>query len=373
MFISKNIIIFAFMIPTKSYIPEKYRISFHLLFWMVYIGSITFFFGSLINIKIVFIRTLISAVYNAIIVYINLYFLMPKFFEKRKLATYLILVHIVLFIIMVLRVYTDYSFPLRFEKGVVIRRYMLTPLHFFSVLISGYGVLLLTMSLKFIKDYFINIELRHRLEYQRVESELKVLRNQINPHFLFNVLGNIYSLAYMKSDTAPVMISKLSEMMRYVLYDCRREKVPLSSEIEYLRNFISLHQLRKDGKMNIRFDVEGNPGSLMIQPLLFLPLFENCFKHGNMEDTTKGWMKSILTVTDNKIKLEIENTFSRLNLNTENKSGGVGLSNIRGRLTLLYPGNHSFTIGIHHNVYSIILTLTLSDEDKQIEHKTNRK
>jgi sensor histidine kinase YesM len=222
-------------------------------------------------------------------------------------------------------------------------------------------VLLLSMSLKFVKDYFVNINLRHRLQYQKVESELKQLKNQINPHFLFNVLSNIYSLAYMKSENTPVMISKLADMMRYVLYDCSVKKVSLAKEISYLQDFISLHQLCKENKMNIVFEVEGDPEKIMIQPLLLLPLFENCFKHGNLADIKHGWMKSKIKISEELLELTITNTFID-RLLTEKKSGGIGLKNTRSRLDLLYPNRYSLTMHSENHIFSLHLSIAFNEQ-----------
>jgi len=350
------------LIHTKSeniLSSQNYKILFHLFFWLVYIGSITLFFGNMINIKVVFIRTVISAFFNAILVYGNLYFLMPKYFEKRKYIMYLLLIHLLLLLVTVSRAFSDYSFRLLFKDNTVISHYFFSTLHFMSIVISGYMILLLSMSLKFIKDYFVNINLRHRLEYQKVESELKQLKNQINPHFLFNVLSNIYSLAYRKSDNTPVMIAKLSDMMRYVLYDCSAKKVPLTKEISYLQDFIALHQLYKENKMNIIFEVEGDPEKIMIQPLLLLPLFENCFKHGNLADIKHGWMKSKIKISENLLELTISNTFSK-RLLTEKKSGGIGLKNTRSRLELLYPNNYSLKMHSKNHIFSLQLSITFN-------------
>ena len=338
-------------------IDKKYRILFHLLFWMVYIAVITLFFGEMVGVRKVFYRTLISFLFNAFLVYFNFYYLLPRYFEKRKYLVYLILLHLALAVVTVLRVYTDSLFPI-VETNETIHKYLFSFTHIASVIVSGYMLLLLSMSLKFIKDYFVNIDLRNRLKYQKVENELQQLKNQINPHFLFNVLGNIYSLAYMKSDKAPVMISKLSDMMRYVLYDCSEEKVLLSKEIEYLRDFIDLHNMRKDNKMNIIFEVEGTPGNLLIQPMLFLPLFENCFKHGNLEKIDKGWMKSKFIISGNSLMLDIENTFDKKEDEEHgNKSGGIGSQNIKERLELLYPGKHSLEFQEYKDVFSVKLII----------------
>ncbi|MEZ4930618.1 MAG: histidine kinase [Saprospiraceae bacterium] len=142
----------------------------------------------------------------------------------------------------------------------------------------------------------------------QLEAELRFLKAQVNPHFLFNALNNIYSLSFTESKKAPEMILKLSDMMSYMLYDCKSEQVKLSAEINYLKNYIDLQQLKKEGELNIDFNIKGNVSNAFISPMLFIPFFENAFKHGNLEDTENGWLKSKLKMENGILDFHIANS-----------------------------------------------------------------
>ncbi len=342
---------------------KKTVIFFHLLFWAVYIGSITLFFSGMVGVKRVLFRTLISAFFNAILVYANLYFLLPKYFENKKYWTYIILLNLMVVIVSLVRMETDAILMHILPAKDQIKQYLYSPAHFVSVFVSGYLLIILSSSFRFIKEYFINIQLREQIKYQKLEAELNNLKNQLNPHFLFNVLNNIHSLAYLKSDKTAPMVMKLSEMMRYVLYECNSDKVSLKKEIDYLKNYLDLQQMKKEEKMNIEFSVEGNVNGIMIEPLIFLPLFENCFKHGNLDDTQNGWMKSKLIISNNFINLWIENSIRKPHIESNGKkAGGIGLNNLKERLKMLYKDKCEFVIIRKSDSFMVSLMLELPEK-----------
>lgn len=344
------------------FINKWYRILFHFLFWAVYVGSITLFFGGMASVGKVFIRTLISAAFNAILVYLNLYYFLPVYFEKNKYLKYVIYLNISVIAISFLRVEADMLYSELFPGNGFVKQFLFTPAHYISIFISCYLLILLTSSIRFIKEYFENIRLREKIKYQQLEAELRNLKSQLNPHFLFNVLNNIYSLAYMKSDKTGAVILKLSDMMRYVLYECSGERVPLKNEIEYLKNYLDLHQLKKEENMNIEFKITGNPDGIMIEPLLFLPLFENCFKHGNMEDTENGWMKSEMVISEKYLNLWIKNSVAQTN-NNNGQPGGIGVKNIKERLKMIYGDKCQFTEVSKENEFMVSVMIELSDKN----------
>lgn len=160
------------------------------------------------------------------------------------------------------------------------------------------------------------------------------------------------------------MILKLSDMMSYMLYDCKSERVQLSLEVAYLKNYIALQQLKKDGELNIEFDARGEIASVLITPMLFIPFFENAFKHGNLENTEKGWLKSSLIVQNSQLDFNISNTIA-----TGSKpkvKGGVGLENIRERLQLIYPNQHQLKITKENDVYTVQLNINLQNPNHEI-------
>jgi LytS/YehU family sensor histidine kinase len=200
-----------------------------------------------------------------------------------------------------------------------------------------------------------------RLKNEKLISELKFLRSQINPHFLFNTLNNIYSLALVKSDRTPEIILKLSEILRYMLYECNGPMVSLEKEINYIRNYLELEKLRQPEQTKIEFNVEGNVEEVEIAPFLFTPFLENAIKHG------------VNRVIDNPcidIRLKIEEEKGILHFRISNTKpdeepakhmkkspGGIGLVNVERRLKILYPGKYDLKIENTPKKYTIYLDL----------------
>jgi LytS/YehU family sensor histidine kinase len=206
-----------------------------------------------------------------------------------------------------------------------------------SIVAAFYALLI-----KFTVDWFQSQKQKSELINQNQASELALLRSQINPHFLFNTLNNIYSLVYQKSDVAPDAIMKLSSIMRYMLYDANSDKVPLRKEIEYLNSFIELQKLRIKRKDFVEINIIGEVEDQPIVPMILIPFVENAFKHGNKKVDSPGIIINI-QITKNKITYEI---ISYLTDDSTNKdhTGGIGLSNTKRRLELLYPKNHMLDI-----------------------------
>jgi signal transduction histidine kinase len=193
------------------------------------------------------------------------------------------------------------------------------------------------------------------LQMQKTAAELAMLKTQVNPHFFFNTLNNLYSLTVQNSNKAPDVILKLSDMMRYTIYEGKKEEVSLQSEIEYLENYIDLHKIRYHKSVDIQFEhsIEENA---QIAPLLFIILLENAFKHGVDTLTEAAYIKMNLSSNDNKIHFTIENNFDP---NEINEKKGIGLENLKRRLSLTYPKKHQFTISQKENTYKIDLKITV--------------
>jgi LytS/YehU family sensor histidine kinase len=194
-----------------------------------------------------------------------------------------------------------------------------------------------------------------------MQSELKFLKSQINPHFLFNTLNSIYALTLKKSDKAPEIVIKLSEMMRYMLYECNERLVPLSKEVLYVRNYVDLEMLRQGQKVRIDFRVEGDIHDQKIAPLIFTPFLENSFKHG-VNQISEGFVDILLEVQDENVILQIENSKPPKPqvVNHKKPSGGIGLANVKRRLDLLYPESYVLNITEEPDRYKVYLNLELS-------------
>jgi hypothetical protein len=196
------------------------------------------------------------------------------------------------------------------------------------------------------------------LRSEKLESELKFLKSQVNPHFLFNALNNIYTLSVLKSDAAPENLLKLSAMLRYVLYDCKEATVPLGKEIEYLRHFIALNLLKDSRGLNVKATLDESRPQLRIAPMLFIPFVENAFKHSKVEDLANGWIDIQLKTEENAVVLEVKNSLPKESF-TKNEAGGIGLENVRRQLELLYPGRHELRIGKGETEFGVYLKIQL--------------
>lgn len=191
------------------------------------------------------------------------------------------------------------------------------------------------------------------LEAKKSKAELSLLKSQINPHFFFNTLNNLYGLTIEKSDDAPKVVLKLSDIMRYTIYMGKEDEIALKDEIEYLKNYIELHKIRYQKKVNIIFNHSQNT-DYQIAPLLFIIPLENAFKHG-VESLTEDAFIHIDLKTDNGIILfNIENNFEA---RKTNKIVGIGIDNLKQRLKLLYPNKHKIQIEIKDAVYKLTLKI----------------
>jgi LytS/YehU family sensor histidine kinase len=221
----------------------------------------------------------------------------------------------------------------------------------------------LTSLLKLSKGWFLLTQAEKQImliRQEKVESELKALKSQINPHFLFNSLNNIYSLSMGESGKAPAAILKLSDLMRYMLYESNEEKVSLQQEIEFLENYIDLQRLRSDRRARIEYSKQGSPGGLRIAPLLFLPLVENSFKHGVMGDPAGGYVKILLDIRENQLELLLENNKGKVDEIEDMDNSGIGLANVKRRLELLYPEKSLLEIHDKEGDFHVKLKLELT-------------
>ncbi len=175
------------------------------------------------------------------------------------------------------------------------------------------------------------------------ESELKFLKMQINPHFLFNALNNIYALSVTNSDKTQEGISTLSQMLRYVLYDCEQPQIALLKEVEYIEHFIELFKLKSSKAYNVVFEKEVDDSTYLVAPMLFVPFIENAFKHSGIEKRGDSFVRVELTANGDKVDFLVENSLPDQPLVKDDR-GGIGISNIKKRLLLLYPTTHQLSI-----------------------------
>lgn len=193
----------------------------------------------------------------------------------------------------------------------------------------------------------------------KLEAELKFLKSQINPHFLFNSLNNIYTLTVLNPQMAGDNLLKLSEMLRYLLYECDAERVSLTKELAYLKNYIDLFTLKDEEPLNIKFDAININSSAQIAPLLLIPFVENAFKHSYIEDLDNGWIEMTLSSNEKEIRFFIKNSIPTNHL-SKDKVGGIGLNNVKRQLELTYPNQHQLEINPSDAVFEVQLIIDLS-------------
>jgi LytS/YehU family sensor histidine kinase len=192
---------------------------------------------------------------------------------------------------------------------------------------------------------------------EQLVSELRFLRSQVSPHFLFNMMTNMVALARQKSELLEPSLLKLSDLLRYMLYDANKDKFLLSQEISYLRSYIELQQLRFGEDLDLVLDIEEHEPDCYIEPMLLLPFVENAFKHG-IGMVHNPFIKISLTLRDNKLYFSVTNNYNRSN-HSKDESSGIGLANVKNRLNLLYPGKYDLSIEDNGSIHAVKLNLEM--------------
>lgn len=335
----------------KIFKYRHFNLIFHALSW-----SIVLFFPYLVSsasdqYKIGHLPGLyftLSGIIHMIIFYVNALFLYPRFLNRVYWLLYIVSVILLIF----------FSYWVKF--------YMLA-WWFPDVLQDARSHVLFPSVLVFIVSVFYSVavdkiraeKLQKENEAVQLGMELKFLRSQISPHFLFNILTNLVSLARKKSDHLEASLLMLSGLMRYMLYDAGK-KISLQQEVEYLENYIALQKLRfgRDVKIVFNIELSQEETNYSIEPMLLIPFVENAFKHGTgyVDDPV---IDINLTVRGGVLVFGVKNKFDRETDGSKDESSGIGLSNVRSRLTLLYPGRHDLVIHNDKNLFIINLTLKL--------------
>ena len=330
---------------------------FNVLFWVLIALLVSLAIGQQAvpqrSIFFLFLRATSSLMLVIIpVVYINTQVLIPRFLTHKRYFIYLLL------LILISLIWPPVSISL---DNIVDREMFQTPEEHLDDPLSPIGhvlifvVLLISSLVNMAYRWLAESEKIKSLEVEKVNGELNFLKHQISPHFFFNTLNNLYSMALDKSDETPEVILKLSELMRYSLYECKDKYVPLENEIQYLKNYIDILQIRQKDRFEIDFAQNVNGKGIKIAPLLLIIFVENAFKHG---------IKSTGKSVDIGIKLEANNHFIHFNLcnfreSNSETSKGIGLQNVKKRLDLLYPGDHQLAITPTGPRFEITLKLTL--------------
>lgn len=304
-----------------------------------------------------------------VVFYLNVHVVVPKLlFKKDKVWMFLgiALGLTILVLTAVQMVETWLNLPELMHKAFrpdqpYVPRKKLHPIDMF-MLLTVFLTLGISTSIAAVQKWQSDEALRRQLEEEKINSELSYLKAQINPHFFFNTLNNIYALTSIDSERARMALLKLSRMMRYVLYETAKNQTLLSREVEFIKDFITLMRLRVSEKVQIDLQIQEKFSDILIAPMLLLPFIENCFKHGISSQHTSKILIS-LTMEDGFLQLHTENKiFSSGKPNLEIQESGIGLANTKRRLSLIYENKHELKIDEANpeNEYRVDLKIDLN-------------
>ncbi len=334
----------------------------HVVFWVGYYILKVFlveFFRT--NLWEVALSELIHLPLKMLALYTLIYVLIPKFLLRKRYALFVLAMLVTIVIVAVLRRLSDifvvYNITMLYDDNMDLWSLKYT----FRNLIFIYPVVGLGAMAYFIKEWYLNYWQTQKLKKEKLEAELSMLKAQVHPHFLFNTINNIYSLALDKSSRTPDALLRLSDLLHYMLYECNQPRQPLVKEIEMMKSYIELEQLRYGDRLDIQLRIDDIPADVKIAPLLLIPFVENCFKHGVSESIDQSWIAIDLKLTSNRMVLKVDNSKADLEGKEGDHKNGIGLTNVRKRLKLEYPERHKLEVLDQKEAFLIKLEVTLDE------------
>jgi two-component system, LytTR family, sensor kinase len=341
---------------------------YHSLFWLSY-----YVFAALISLSInqiydphFYIQLLTLLPPDMLLVYCNIYLLLPRLLLKRKFLLYGLLLLICISVISTLNIFLHHLYGLA-GSAIYAATSEFNSRTFASQILNCIYLLGLTIGLKFLKDWMIQRQQLQEKEKEQVALELNFLKSQVHPHFFFNTLNNLYSLTLKKSDLAPEVVLKLSDLMSYMLYDSGAALVPLDKEVVMLENYLALEKLRFGNRLALSFEKEGVHSPIHIPPLILLTFVENSFKHGMNQIIGEGRITILLKVRPGELWFDIDNSVAAdAPENGAEKGGGtatkngIGLRNVARRLDLLYGSRYQLGIRGTEGHFHVTLKIPLS-------------
>ena len=327
-------------------------ISLHILFWIMIVLYFAWGFG----LDTEPVRSILNALFflpgHLIIVYTTLYFLVPKFLLHRKYWQFfsgfimLVLICTLYTIFAQLSLWGD---PNLQGASISVGRNVLPFIH----------VTAIAASIKLLKFWYVQKRYTLEAEQQRTAAELKLLKAQLHPHFLFNTLNNLYSHTLEFSPKSPEIVLRLSALLRFMIYESNSQRISLPREVDLLLDYISLEKLRYGDRLDLSVSITGDVEKYQIAPLLLLPFLENAFKHGTSKQIDQCWISFDLSLDDSLMKFKLINSIDPVRKNGEQVPGGLGLQNVKKRLEILYPGKYTLDTKKLEEVFVINLELQL--------------
>lgn len=334
----------------------------HISFWCVYLSFFIFQIirhqrQDVIDWEHIITVAAVNLIFTMLITYINYFYLLPKFLAKKKVFQYILEFIIWFAIIITIRLHLE-----RFlvDGYTYQANYLYTTRFIIQIVAVTLFIVTFVAMLRFSTDYFELQAKKKEIENEKLSAELNFLKAQINPHFLFNTLNNLYYLAYTNSENTTEVIAKLSQMMRYMIYDSNHPQVLLSKEIEYMQNYISLERLRLNNEIPIDFCIEGNVGNVLIAPLIFITFLENAFKHGVSNNQPGAWVKIGIRICNKECLYTVSNSkIPQTKTPEKEDNAGIGLKNVNRRLELSYPNQYELKVTDEKDKYVVELKLKL--------------
>lgn len=338
----------------------KITVLHHIIFWAIYFTFNFLRWGSYFNDYLYsFKSNLLGFPIHITLTYFTIYFLIPKYIFKRKFITFIVVLIFTIFVMVVIK-YLLTFFLISYNvwpEGP--ETHSLTFNYTIVMMLGELYVISFVASIKLTMDWLRETGRVAKLEKEQLETELRFLRAQISPHFFFNTLNNIYALSLEKSDKTPDTIIKLSDLMRYVLYETRDKNQSLRKEIVFIKNYLDLEKIRYNENLQLSFEVTGDPKGKKIAPMLLVQFIENAFKHGANKSIGKVKIDITARIEEKFLYFRISNTKPKNQQpGSKKQSGGIGLSNVEKRLKLRY-GEHEYRMDIFDESDEYIVNLKL--------------
>ena len=338
----------------KEYIRSD--LAYHVFIWLLLI--VPHGFSSIYiakhNLPYYFLNMAVLDGLLLLIIYLNLFLLVPKYFKQKKYAVYFPVLFLLFAVFIIITFLTAKFIDARLHTGEE-PGYWDVLFAFFNI--SRYTVI--SFLLYGMKEKFDQEKKMDQVSLEKLHTEINYLRAQVNPHFLFNTLNNVYGLALEKSDKTPEVILKLSGMMDYMLYESGDPKVFLKNDIENLENYLELEKIRQGNHASLFFETRGDVTDQKIVPLLLLPLVENGLKHGVNRLIEGAFLDVRLSVNGDELVFDVRNNYQAKDAKSQNGHGGIGLINLKRRLELLYPDNYRLQVLDNNQLYQVHLKLKL--------------
>ena len=348
----------------QKFLHRNRVVLLHLSFWCV---NISFFFYQItsrqrgpdvIDWPEVFTVVSIHVFFAMLIGYLNYFILLPNFLKNKNTWQYLFQFLATFAILITIRLAAGRYFVDGFRGEAL---YLYSSRFVVQVVTTNLFIVIFLGMIRFAVEWFEFEAKQKTVENERLTAELNFLKAQINPHFLFNTLNNLYYLAYTQSPNTTEVIAKLSQMMRYMIYDSNHQLVPLSKEIEYMENYISLERMRLNDQIPIELKIDGgNPQDLLIAPLIFITFLENAFKHGVSNNQPKAWVNISIHIQGKECVYQVENSKIPFTKAVTDDKPGIGLQNVKRRLDLSYPEKYTLAVENLSDRYSVKLNILLA-------------